>query len=164
MFYYQARGGEVRGKKRRGGRVAFSHKTDFCCIQQPNDSLNDGFYVLHHMLEYIRDHQILHMSPRSGDAHILQWAKNIGYIEDHRLRAEFYNIQRELAQIIMKEVVGKTGMFYGEGQMSREDVRTWIASQRLDMKPLTKLEDYLPDMDGWHDMVECLSIYDNVSL
>ena len=56
MFYYQARGGEVRDKKRRGGRVAFSHKTDFCCIQQPNDSLNDGFYVLHHMLEYRRDH------------------------------------------------------------------------------------------------------------
>ena len=54
----------------------------------------------------------------------------------------------------MKEVVGKTGMFYGEGQMSREDVRTWIASQRLDMKPFTKLDDYLPDMDGWHDMME----------
>ena len=94
------------------------------------------------------------MSPRSGDAHILQRAKDIGDIEDHRLRAELYNIQRELAQIIMKEVVGKTRMFYGEGQMSREDVRTWIASQRLDMKPFTKLEDYLPDMDGWHDMVE----------
>ena len=42
-------------------------------------------------------------------------AKNLGDIEDHRLRAAFYNIQRELAQIIMKEVVGKTGMFYGEG-------------------------------------------------
>ena len=54
----------------------------------------------------------------------------------------------------MNEVVGKTGMFHAEGQMSREDVRTWIASQRLDMKPFTKLEDYLPDMDGWHDMME----------
>ena len=78
MFYYQARGGEVRDKKKRGGRVAFAHKTDFCCIQQPSDSLNDGFYVLHHMLEYRRDHQNLHMSPRSGDAHILQWAKDLG--------------------------------------------------------------------------------------
>ena len=104
------------------------------------------------------------MSPRSGDAHILQWAKDIGDIEDHRLRAEFYDIQRELAQIIMKEVVGKTGMFYEEGQMSREDVRTWVASQRLDMKPFTKLDDYLPDLDEWHDMMEWLSIYDNVSV
>ena len=106
------------------------------------------------MPEYRRDHQNLRMSPTSGDAHILQWAKNVGDIEDHRLRAEFYHIQRELAQIIMKEVVGKTGMFHAEGQMSREDVRTWIAPQRLDMKPFTKLDDYLPDLDGWHDMME----------
>ena len=63
MFYYDARGGEVKDKKRRGGRPAFGHKTDFCCIQQPSDSLNDGFYVLHHMLEYRWDHQNLHMSP-----------------------------------------------------------------------------------------------------
>ena len=115
MFYYQARGGEVRDKKRRGGRVAFSHKTDFCCIQQPNDSLNDGFYVLHHMLEYRRDHQNLRMSCTFGDPHILQWAKNVGDIKDHRLRAKFYHIQHELAQIIMKEVIGKTGMFYEVG-------------------------------------------------
>ena len=146
--------GEVRDNKIRGGRVAFDHKTDFCCIQQLNDSLNDGFYVLHHMLEYRRDHQNLRMAPSSGDAHILQWAKDIGDIEDHRLRAEFYHIQRKLAQIIMKEVVGKTGMFYEEGQMSQEDVRTWIASQRLDLKPFTRLRDYLPDLDGWHYMLE----------
>ena len=94
------------------------------------------------------------MSPRSGDAHILQWEKNIGDIPDHRLRAEFYHIQREVAQIIMKEVVEKTGMFYEEGQMSREDVRTRVAIQRLDLKPFTRLGDYIPDLDGWHDMLE----------
>ena len=51
IFYYDIRGGEIKDKKKKDGRVAFGHKTDFCCIQQPNDSLNDGFYVLHHMLE-----------------------------------------------------------------------------------------------------------------
>ena len=106
------------------------------------------------MLDYRRDRQNLRMSLKSGDADILQWAKKLGNVPDHRLRAEFYHIQRELAQIIMKEVVGRKGMFYGEGQMSREDVRTWIASQRIDMKPFTKLGDYLPDLDGWHDMFE----------
>ena len=94
------------------------------------------------------------MSPRSGDAHILQWEKNIGDIPDHRLRAEFYHIQRELAQVIMKEVLEKTGMFYEEGQMPREDVRTRVATQRLDLKTFTSLRDYLPDLDGWHDMLE----------
>ena len=79
-------------------------------------------------------------------------AKNLGDIEDHRLRAEFYHIHRELAQIIMKEVVGKTEMFYEEGKMSLEDVRTRVAAQLLDLKPFTKLGDYLSDLDGWHDM------------
>ena len=154
IFFYGIRGGEIKIKKTRNCRAAFGHKTDFCCIQQPSDSLNDGFYVLHHMLEYRRDCQNLRMSPKSGDAHILQWAKDLGDIEDHRLRAEFYNIQRELAQIIMKEVVEKIGMFYEGGQMSREDVRTRIAAQRLDLKPFTKLGDYLPDLDGWNDMLK----------
>ena len=54
----------------------------------------------------------------------------------------------------MKEILEKTGMFYEEGQMSREDVRPRIAAQRLDVKPFTKLGDYLPDLDGWHDMLE----------
>jgi hypothetical protein len=154
IFIYGARGGEIKTKKTRDRRPCFGHKTDFCCIQQPSGTLSDGFYVLHHMLEYRRDQQNLRMSPRSGDAHILQWAKNLGDIPDHRLRAEFYHIQRELAQIIMKEVLEKTGMFYEEGQMSREDVRTRVAAQRLDLKPFTKLGDYLPDLDGWHDMLE----------
>ena len=129
-------------------------RTDFCCIQQPSDSLSDGLYVLHHMLEYRRDHQELRMSPNSGDAHILLWAKNVGDTPNHRLRAEFYHIQHELAQVIVKEVLDKTGLFYEEGQMSREDVRTRLAAQRLDLKPFTMLGDYLPDLDGWHYMLE----------
>ena len=64
----------------------------------------------------------------------------------------------------MKEVVGKTGMFYEEGKMSWEDIRTRVASQRLNLKPFTKLGDYLPDLDGWHGILEWLSIYDNVSV
>ena len=73
---------------------------------------------------------------------------------DHRLRAEFYHIQHELAQVIVKEVLDKTGLFYEEGRMSWEDVRTCLAAQRLDLKPFTKLGDYLPDLDGWNDMLE----------
>ena len=54
----------------------------------------------------------------------------------------------------MKEVAEKTGMFYEEGQMLREVVRTCVAARRLDLKPFTKLRDYLPDLDGWHYMLE----------
>ena len=54
----------------------------------------------------------------------------------------------------MKEVLDKTGMFYEEGQMSQEDVRTRVAAQRLDLKSFTKLGDYLPNLDGWNDILE----------
>jgi hypothetical protein len=72
LISYGHRGGEVRVKKTKNDAPCFGHKTDFCCIQQPNDSLTDGFYVIHHMLEYRRDRQKLRMSPTSGDADILQ--------------------------------------------------------------------------------------------
>ena len=83
MFYYQARGGEVRDKKGRGGRASFSHKTDFCCIQQPHTSMADGFYLMHHLLEYRRDNQRLRMSPTTNDAEIVSWATSIGTTPDH---------------------------------------------------------------------------------
>lgn len=122
IFFYSVRGGEIKDKKKRSRSPAFSHKIDFCCIQQLSDTLSDGFYVLHRMLEYKRDQQNLRMSPTSRDAHILQWERNVGDIKDHRLRAEFYHIQRVLAQIIMKEVLEKTRLFYEDGKMSQEDV------------------------------------------
>ena len=93
ILSYDLRSGEITLKKTRNRAPAFGHKSNFCCIQQPSDTLSDGFYVLHHMLEYRRDHQDLRMSPKSGDAHIIQWAKNVGDISDHQLRAEFYHIQ-----------------------------------------------------------------------
>ena len=54
----------------------------------------------------------------------------------------------------MKEVVKKTGMFYEEEQMSREDVRTRVAAQRLDLKPFTEPGSFFPDLEGWHGMLE----------
>ena len=83
IFTYGIRGGEIKTTKTKNRVPAFGHKIDFCCIQQPSGTLSDGFYVLHHMLEYRQDQQNLRMSPRSGDAHILQWAKNLGDIPDH---------------------------------------------------------------------------------
>lgn len=154
IFTYVVRGGEMSHRMTRNRAPCFVYKTDFYNIQQPSGTISDRFYVLHHMREFRRDQQNLRMSPRSGDAHILQWAKNLGDIPVQRLRAEFYHIQRELSQIIMKEVLEKTRMFYEEGQMSREDVRTRVAAQRLDKKPFTTLGDYLPDLHGWHDMFE----------
>ena len=124
-------------KKTNKSGLYFSHKTVFCCIQQPARSENDGFYVIHLMMEYRRDVQSLCMKS-SSDTHIQRWAEAFGAVPDNRLRNDFYRIQQEIASIIMKDVLEENGMFYG-GPISRADVRTRIALQRQDMTPFTKL-------------------------
>ena len=85
----------------------------------------EGFYLMHHLLEYRRDNQRLRMSPTTNDAEIVSWATSIGSTPDHRIRAEFYHVQCELAQVIMKQVLEPTGMFY-HGPITREDVRALV--------------------------------------
>jgi hypothetical protein len=154
MITFSLSGGYIKVKKHRKNGLGFGHKTDFCCIQQPKDSKADGFYLMHHMLDYRRDNQRLRMSPTSNDAEIVNWATSIGRTPDHRIRAEFYHVQCELAQVIMKEVLEQTGMFY-HGPMTRDDVRALLVAQRLDLKPFTKLGCFLPDYEDWNaDMEE----------
>jgi hypothetical protein len=64
ILSYVQQGGEITVKKIKNHAPCFGHKTDFCCIQQPNGSLSDGFYVINLMLEYRRDRRKLHMSRR----------------------------------------------------------------------------------------------------
>ena len=88
------------------------------------------------------------MSATSGDAEIVNWAPIIGRTPDHRIRAEFYHIQCELAQVIMKQVVEQGGMFF-HGPMRRENVRELLRAQRLDLKPFNKLGSFIPDYEDW---------------
>ena len=34
--------------------IRFAHKSDFCCLQQPENSDADAYYIIHHMESYIR--------------------------------------------------------------------------------------------------------------
>ena len=92
LLTFSLSGGYIKVKKYRNHRLAFSHKTDFCCIQQLHTGMADGFYLVHHLLEYRRDNQRLRMSPTTNDAEIVSWATRIGKTPDHRIRAEFYHI------------------------------------------------------------------------
>ena len=112
-------------------------------------SENDGFYVIHLMMEYRRDVQS-HCMKSSSDTHIQRWVEAFGAVSDNRLRNDFYRIQQEIASIIIKDVLEENGMFY-TGPISRADVRTRIALQRQDMTPFTKLGSVLPDMDRWEE-------------
>ena len=85
LLTFSMSGGYIKVKKYRKNGLVFSHKTDFCCIQQPKDSKADGFYLMHHMIEYRRDNQRLGMSATSSDAEIVNWATSIGRTPDHRI-------------------------------------------------------------------------------
>ena len=104
----------------------------------------DGFYLMHHLLKYRRGNQRLRVSASTEDAEIVSWATSIGKTPDHRIRAEFYHVQCELAQLIMKQVIDPTGMFY-HGIITREDVRALLVIQRLALMPLKKLGCFLAD-------------------
>jgi hypothetical protein len=89
------------------------------------------------------------MSPTSNDAEIVSWATNIGKTPDHRIQVDFYHVQCELAQVIMKQVLEPTVLFYHGKAMTRDDVRALLTTQRLDLKPFKKLGCFLPDYEDW---------------
>ena len=149
IFTYSLTGGYIQVKKYMNKASSFGHKTNFSCIQQPNGSSAYGFYLMHHMIEFRRDRQRLRMSSKSGDAEILSWATSIGSTQDHRIRAEFYHIQCELAQVIMKQVVEQGGLFY-HGPMRRETVQDVLVAQDLDMNPFKKLGCFFPEYEDWN--------------
>jgi hypothetical protein len=77
----------------------------------------------------------------------MTWAKNLAE-PDYKVRDDFFRILKDIATIVMKEVVDEKGMFY-HGPISRADVKARIGMQRLDITPFNKLGCVLPDMDGW---------------
>ena len=109
-------------------------------------STNDGYYVIHLMMEFRKDQQRLRMASKD-DNHIMIWAKNLAE-PDYKVRDDFFRILKDIATIIMKEVVDKKGMFY-HGPISWADVKTRVGMQILDITPFKKLGCILPDMDGW---------------
>ena len=101
--------GHMQIRKQRNKKMGFAHKTNFCCIHVPKPSKKDGFYLLHLMLEFSTNHQKRHMT--SNNDHIRKWVESHGEA-DYKLRDDFFRIQRDIATIIMKEVIDGKGMFH----------------------------------------------------
>ena len=62
LFEYTRREGVIRKGYQKFGKfkvVRFGHKTDFRCMQQPENSDIDGYYIVHHMEDYIREGESL---------------------------------------------------------------------------------------------------------
>ena len=72
LLTFSLSGGYIKVKKHRKNGLGFGHKTHFYCIQLPYTSKADGFYLMHHLIEYRRDNQHLHMSATTNDAEIVK--------------------------------------------------------------------------------------------
>ena len=99
------------------------------------------------MIDFSKDHKKQRMTSRNDD-HIRKWVESHGE-EDYKHRDDFFRIQRDIATIIMKEVVDEKGIFH-HGPISRAEVWTRIGMQRHDLTPFKKLGSILDDMEGWN--------------
>jgi hypothetical protein len=88
--YYLKGNGLKREVVIRGRRV-FGHKTEFPCVKQPKDCTVEAFYAIHHMREFVRDHQLL-VEPSS----LTTWVKEFANCSEENFRFELCRIQHRL--------------------------------------------------------------------
>ena len=103
LFEYTRREGVIRDGYRKFDKfkaVCFGHKTDFCCMQQPENTDSNGYYVVHHMEEYIREGERLR---KNSD--VIAWGKKMEEVSLGNSRDEFRRIQVKFATILNKDVI-----------------------------------------------------------
>ena len=136
---YTSREGVIREGYRKFGKfkaVHFAHKTDCCCMQQPENSDTDGYYVVHHMEDYIRQGQ--HLKKNSD---ITAWGKKMEEISPGDSRDEFRRVQVKFATILNKDVIHHAGVFNCGTPASLEEIKTRLSKQGRDADGPVSLAD-----------------------
>jgi hypothetical protein len=106
---YVAAGGTVERPVKKFGIHVFSHKFEFWCAKQPNDSMKDAFYAIHNMKATILDH---HKTTLPKD-YLHTWAdRRKQSDQDRAIRQDFFDIQEEISEIICVQIIRARGMFY----------------------------------------------------
>lgn len=111
LFDFAHKGGTVA---KRSGGPRFKHVTDFCCRQQPENSVTCGYYVCSHMDDFVRARNTL---CKAED--LRKWSNNLEH-KPYDWKQEFARYQNVFANIINKDVVLDTGLFYA-GNDAREE-------------------------------------------
>jgi hypothetical protein len=125
LLNFDNQGGHIETKKFNNVTHAlrFSYNVDFPCLQQPDGSEGDVYYVIYHMMAYIRANNTF---TRGSD--ITEWGRSLQEITDVGLRDEFVRIQLNLATVINKDVLLPEGMFHG-GNESADEVEDRLKKQ-----------------------------------
>ena len=121
---YVVAGGVVNRPVKKFGMHMFSHKFDFWCVKQPDDSVKDAFYALHHMKAMVLDFHVKTL-PRD----LQQWAMERQSIKDRNIRQDFFTIQEEIAEILHQQVMKTGGIFYGGTQPCNSEIDKRLALQ-----------------------------------
>lgn len=134
LFEYNYKGGHTMEKYRKKNKLGlprFGHNTDFCCMQQPKDSVTCGYYVIHHMERYVRARKTF-----TDHADITKWGKSLQQLSGD-CKDEFRRIQEKFASIINQDVVDATGIFNG-GASTPEEREARLKGQANDIPHLYK--------------------------
>ena len=108
--------------------IRFAHKSDFCCLQQPENSDADAYYVIHHMESYIREGEQL-----KTQSDIMAWGKKMEETLLGDRKVQFRCHQVKFATIINKDVVDHTGVFNGGSPSDSKEIQTRLKQQGLDV-------------------------------
>src|SRR6266480_1609638 len=134
LLFYSKHGGifHEKGKSIRADtkEPGFKHVINFPCIKQPEHSMKEAFYVLHHLKSFVTDAELMLLPPSKRDN-----SKMAGEISDADLREDFHRIQVKLSEIILEDVQNRTGLLHQprgvckrgiEERLHRQgDRRTW---------------------------------------
>ena len=96
--YVAARGSVNRSVKKFGMHV-FSHKFEFWCVKQPDDSVKDAFYALHHVKAMVQDCHNMTL-PRDLQKWATERQTNPERSLDRSIRQDFFTIQEEISEIL----------------------------------------------------------------
>ena len=102
-------------------------QTDFCCTQQPENSDTDGYYVVHHMEEYIREEERL-----KKNSDVIACGKKMEEISPGDSRDEFRRIQLKFGTILNKDVIDHAGVFNGGAPTDLEEIKARLQKQGHD--------------------------------
>jgi hypothetical protein len=102
----------------------FKHVINFPCIKQPDDSMKEAFYVLHHLKGFVADAEMMRLPPSMRDTN-----KMAGEINDADLREDFHRIQVKLSEIIVENVCNRSGLFDQLRGLCKRDIKERLHRQ-----------------------------------
>ena len=136
---YDFRGGEVRRKIRSAnGALKFGHHANFCCMQQPEGTKRDGYYIIYHMMEYVRAR-----GGWSKDSDVNAWGRQLASITDADFRAELRRVQLQLGMIINRDVYDPHGEFHDSRDFTSEEIEEAFQDAG-DIRPFNPRSGILP--------------------